>query len=242
MTVIAFQGLRGGTGASSLTAAFAWALSTLGEKVIAIDLSSDNLLRMHFNMPAAQSRGWLRAALDGLPWQQSALRYTPHLDFVPAGQLTASERMAFASEPARYSRPWAGQLAGLGADYPWILLDVPAGDTLWTRSMLALADRVLSVVEADANCHVRLHQQSFAPDTLLLLNRFSALSKAQQDLHQLWSDSLNNLIPVTVHRDEAVAESLLNKQPVGEYRPLSLAAESMITFANWALINLRKKA
>ncbi|MEI2266665.1 cellulose biosynthesis protein BcsQ [Erwinia sp. CGal63] len=242
MTVIALQGVRGGAGATSLTAAFAWALNRLGEQVIAIDLSADNLLRMHFNMAVGQPRGWLRTALDGLPWQQSALRYAPGLDFIPAGRINDDERMDFIRQPEKYSHLWTTQIEALKRLYPWILLDVPAGDTPWTRAMLALADRVLMVATPDANCHLRLHQQTFVPHSLFLLNQFSPVSKAQQDLHQLWVNSLKNFIPLTIHRDEAVAEALLNKQPLGEYRPHALAAEGMMTFANWALINLRERA
>lgn len=241
MAVIALQGARGGVGTTSLTAAFAWALNRLGEQVIAIDLSADNLLRMHFNMPVGQPRGWLRAAVDGQPWQQSALRYAPGLDFVPAGRLNDDERMDFIRQPEKYSHAWPAQTEALKRLYPWILLDVPAGDTPWTRAMLALADRVLVVVAPDANCHIRLHQQAFPHNSLFLLNQFSSVSKAQQDLHQLWVNSLKNFIPLTLHRDEAMAEALLNKQPLGEYRPHALAAEGMMTFANWALINLREK-
>lgn len=242
MAVIALQGVRGGAGTTSLTAAFAWALNQLGEQVIAIDLSADNLLRMHFNMAVGQSRGWLRAVFDQQPWQQSALRYAPGLDFIPAGRLNEDERMDFIRQPEKYSHAWAAQCEALKRLYPWILLDVPAGDTPWTRAMLALADRVLMVVTPDANCHTRLYQQTFLPDSLFLLNQFSPVSKAQQDLHQLWVNSLKNFIPLTLHRDEAIAEALLHKQPLGEYRPHALAAEGMMTFANWALINLRERA
>lgn len=34
-----------------------------------------------------------------------------------------------------------------------------------------------------------------------------------------------------------MAESLANKQPLGEYRHDSLAAEEMITLANWCLMH-----
>ena len=37
MAVIALQSVRGGAGATSLTAAFAWALHQLGEQAIAIE-------------------------------------------------------------------------------------------------------------------------------------------------------------------------------------------------------------
>lgn len=45
MPVIALQGIRGGIGTTSITAALAWALQQLGESVLVIDLSPDNLLR-----------------------------------------------------------------------------------------------------------------------------------------------------------------------------------------------------
>ncbi|WP_261641831.1 cellulose biosynthesis protein BcsQ [Erwinia mallotivora] len=241
MPVIAIQGLRGGAGATSLTAAFAWALSQLGEATIAVDFSADNLLGMHFNMPAGLSRGWLRAAVDQQPWQQSAMRYAPQLDFIPFGQLSDEEKMDFAARPLDFFSRWPAQLAELKQHYSWILLDIPAGDTPWTRTLLAGADRTISVIVPDANCHIRLHQQRFLPGTLHLINQFSPLNRARQDIHQLWLSSLHNLIPLTIHLDEAVAEALLNKQPLGEYRPLSLAAEGMMTLANWALINLRGK-
>ncbi|MDW8845117.1 cellulose biosynthesis protein BcsQ [Erwinia sp. MMLR14_017] len=239
MPVIALQGVRGGAGTTSLTAAFAWALQTQGESVVVVDLSPDNQLRLHFNTPATHPRGWLRAALDDQPWQQSALRYAAGLDFIPFGQINDRELLMFVSQPLAHSDHWAAHLAELRQAYRWILLDVPAGTTPWTRSLLTLADRVISVVVPDANCHIRLHQQRFAAGNLFLLNQYSPLINSQQDLHQLWLSTLDNLIPLSVHRDEAVAEALLNKQPFTEYRPQSLAAEEMMTFASWALINLR---
>lgn len=242
MPVIALQGVRGGAGTTSLTAAFAWALHTLEEPVAVVDLSPDNQLRLHFNTPSTHPRGWLRAALDDQPWQQSALRYAPGLDFVPFGEIDDRELMTFVSQPLAHGGLWAAHLAELRQTYRWILLDVPAGATPWTRSLLPLADRVISVLVPDANCHIRLHQQRFAAGNLFLLNQFFPLSKSQQDLHQLWLTTLDNLIPLSVHRDEAVAEALLNKQPFTEYRPQSLAAEEMMTFASWALINLHGSA
>lgn len=58
MPVIALQGLRGGMGTTSVTAALAWALQQLGESVLAIDFTPDNLLRLHFNTPFELTRGW----------------------------------------------------------------------------------------------------------------------------------------------------------------------------------------
>lgn len=51
---------------------------------------------------------------------------------------------------------------------------------------------------------------------------------------------MSGLLPVVIHRDEALAEALAVKQPLGEYRPESLAADEVLTLANWCLINLKR--
>lgn len=45
MAILGLQGIRGGVGTTSITAALAWALQLLGETVLAIDASPDNMLR-----------------------------------------------------------------------------------------------------------------------------------------------------------------------------------------------------
>ena len=75
-----------------------------------------------------------------------------------------------------------------------------------------------------------------------MVNQFSTASTLQQDLHHLWLHTLPRLLPLMIHRDEAVAEALAAKLPVGEYQPQSLAAEELLTLANWCLINLGTEA
>lgn len=116
-------------------------------------------------------------------------------------------------------------------------MDIPAGDSAFTRQALALADQTLILIHADASCHIRLHQQNLPAGCHFLLNQFSASSRLQQDLHQLWLQSLDSLLPIFIHRDEAMAEALAAKQPLGEYSAQSLAAEEVMTLANWCLIN-----
>jgi len=94
------------------------------------------------------------------------------------------------------------------------------------------------VLTLDANCQLRLHHARFPAHTLFLINQFNANSQLQQDLHQLWISSLKKLIPQVIHRDEALAEALMMKQPVGEYRPHALASEEINTLANWLLLHV----
>ena len=50
MAILGLQGVRGGTGTTSITAALAWALQLLGETVLVVDASPDNMLRFFFNV------------------------------------------------------------------------------------------------------------------------------------------------------------------------------------------------
>lgn len=56
-------------------------------------------------------------------------------------------------------------------------------------------------------------------------------------MYQVWLQSQRRLLPMVVHRDESMAECLASKQPLGEYRSDSLAAEEILTLANWCLLH-----
>ncbi|MGC6387040.1 cellulose biosynthesis protein BcsQ [Ewingella sp. S1.OA.A_B6] len=234
MSVIALQGIRGGTGTTSTTAALAWALSQLGEKVLAIDFSAANLLRLHFAMPYDSARGWTSAERAGLGWQHGAMRYNSRLDFLPFGQLPVREE-------AQVNCDWQSNLTQIHntAVYDWILLDVPSGDPLREAQAFSIADHVLILLHADSQSHVHLHQQSLPTNSHYLVNQFAPGSQLQQDILLLWQQSLPRLLPFILHRDEAMAESLAGKQPLGELHPHSQSAQDIITLANWCLIHLR---
>jgi cellulose biosynthesis protein BcsQ len=72
-----------------------------------------------------------------------------------------------------------------------------------------------------------------------LLNQFIPSSQLQQDILLLWQETLPVLIPVILHRDEAMAESLAAKQPAGEWNSNSKISREINTLANWFLLHLR---
>ncbi|MCL7652362.1 cellulose biosynthesis protein BcsQ [Klebsiella pneumoniae] len=247
MAILGLQGVRGGTGVTSITAALAWALQLLGESVLAIDASPGNLLRLFFYTDIPLRAGWARALchgrgggaralVDGRGWREGGLRYTQHIDLLPFGQLSAGER-----ENVDQLQPTLGAIAEavqqLQGQYRWLLLDLPAGYSPLTRGLLTLCDRSLVVVHPDANSHIRLHQQPLPANGDILINDLRVGSQLQEDLYQLWLESQPRILPVTIHRDEAMAECLAAKQPLGEYRQDSLAAEEVLTLANWCLIH-----
>ncbi|EEJ3396352.1 cellulose biosynthesis protein BcsQ [Salmonella enterica subsp. enterica] len=238
MAILGLQGVRGGVGTTSLTAALAWALQILGENVLVIDASPDNLLRMSFNVDFVHQGGWARSLLDGQDWRDAGLRYTSQLDLLPFGQLTAQER--------ENTQAWQETLGEIGSAiqalkasgrYSWILLDLPYGALPLTRQLVSLCDHTLAIAQVDANCHIRLHQQALPAGAYILINDLRIGSQLQDDLYQVWLQSQRRLLPIVIHRDEAMAECMASKQPLGEYRSDSLAAEEVLTLANWCLLH-----
>ncbi|EAW3207346.1 cellulose biosynthesis protein BcsQ [Salmonella enterica] len=238
MAILGLQGVRGGVGTTSLTAALAWTLQILGENVLVIDASPDNLLRMSFNVDFVHQGGWARSLLDGQDWRDAGLRYTSQLDLLPFGQLTAQER--------ENPQAWQETLGEIGSAiqalkasgrYSWILLDLPYGASPLTGQLVSLCDHTLAIAQVDANCHIRLHQQALPAGAHILINDLRIGSQLQDDLYQVWLQSQRRLLPIVIHRDEAMAECMASKQPLGEYRSDSLAAEEVLTLANWCLLH-----
>lgn len=71
----------------------------------------------------------------------------------------------------------------------------------------------------------------------ILINDLRIGSQLQDDLYEVWLQSQRRLLPIVIHRDEAMAECMASKQPLGEYRSDSLAAEEVLTLANWCLLH-----
>lgn len=238
MAVLGLQGVRGGVGTTSITAALGWALQLLGESVLVIDACPDNLLRLSFNVDFDHADGWARALLDGKDWRDAGLGYTSSIDILPFGRLTDDE---WENRHLLYEPP--GQLTTLlqalktQQRYQWVLVDLPHGCSPLARQFLEYCDHALAVVKPDTNCHVRLHQQRLPTGAHILINDLRIGSQLQDDLYQVWLQSQRNLMPVLIHRDEAMVECLAAKQPLGEYRSDSLAAEEILTLANWCLLH-----
>lgn len=238
MAILGLQGLRGGTGTTSIAAALGWALQMIGESVIVMDACPDNMLRYFFNTDIAHRDGWARALLDGKAWQDAGMRYTSQLDFLPFGQLSVTERV---NMPVL--SPTLGQAAEIvrtlqnQRPHHWVLIDLPHEITPWTQALAEACQHVLTVVNPDANAHIRLHQQALPKHGHLLINDLRIGSHIQDDIYRIWLQSQPRMLPVAIHRDEAMAECLAAKQPLGEYRSDSLAAEELITLANWCVMH-----
>ena len=212
--------VAGGMGTTSVTAALAWALQQLGESVLAIDFTPDNLLRLHFNTPFELARGWARAERDGGRWQEGALRYCENLDFLPFGRLECGGTAGSAAPVSATAGTLARQCAPTDRrrSAALILLDVPVGDGVLAQQALQLADSVFGAVEPRRQLPGTAPSAD-AAERLPFRSITTPASQLQQDLHQLWLQTLSGLLPVVIHRDEALAEALAVKQPLASTAP-----------------------
>lgn len=239
MAIIGLQGLRGGTGTTSITAALAWALQKLGESVLVIDASSDNMLRLFFDVKISRSEGWAHATLNNQNWQESGWRYTPNLDILPFGSLNSSEIQTAYSDPNLCDRfnEYVTILKN-SQRYKWILVDLPALFPGMSPSWMKNIDNRIVVAQPDSNGLLRVSQRLPDEESYLLVNGLQTGSQLQDDIYQVWLFTQQKMIPVVFHADEAMAESCAMKKPVGEYSPHALTAEEATTLANWCLANL----
>nr|WP_178117944.1 cellulose biosynthesis protein BcsQ [Pseudomonas sp. R5(2019)] len=234
---MSLRGVRGGVGTSSVLAAVGYALHTLGERVLMVDMCPENLLRLHFNLVASEKLGWARAMLDGDHWHAQAWSLAPTLDLLPYGGLSWQESMRIEQQLLDNPKLWARRQASLTAHYDWVLFDLP--QRLPGHATIGPCLFPIRVIEADAACHVLMLQEGgTAP---LLVNRFDPGSQLQRDLLLIWRKHLaSRLLPFTVHSDEALREALAFKQPVGQYAPSSLSAQDALSLATWCLTRRRE--
>lgn len=237
MPVIALQGIRGGTGVTSVAAGLAWALQHLKESVLLIDLSADNLLRLHFGMSFEQAQGWARSHQDRQPWQDSIFSYNELVSVLPFGKITQVERINLEDDIQNESDFWKKNIEMIFADrgHRWVLIDLPADNTLLTQQGLERADTIFILLNPDMNSHVRLHQQKIPEGSYFLMNQYSSTKPLQKDLSVLWQQLLTNFLPIVLHSDEAAAEAFAIKKPIGEYSLQSLVAKDIAELASWCL-------
>lgn len=234
MTSIGLYGLRGGVGVSSLLAALGYALHTLGERVLLIDMCPENLLRLHFNLPWPEQTGWAHALMAGSAWQEQAWRLKENLALLPYGRLDAAEQHAVEQKLLLEPELWSQRQASLADHFDWLLFDLP--QRLPGHSRIGHCDLAIQVAQPDAACHALLQQQPAATDARLLVNCYDPGKQLQRDLMLLWRDRYSQrLLPLTVHADAAMPEALAHKMPIGRYAAASQAAQNALSLATWCL-------
>ncbi|RII77131.1 cellulose biosynthesis protein BcsQ [Pseudomonas monteilii] len=226
MTSLALHGVRGGLGRSALLAALGYALQSVGERVLLIDLCPSNLLGLHFNLPLDTSEGWALAEREGRPYSDAVYEVLDGLHLLPFGHLPGSAR-----QPVPDAQVWRARQAELAEHFDWLLFDLPQWQADTAGNGIETDVRVL-VAEAEMASHLLLGRRPVECYDMLLVNRYDAASRLQSDLLMVWRDLFRDRLPIqVVHRDEAFLEALACKAPLGLYAPQSLACRDVQSLA-----------
>jgi cellulose synthase operon protein YhjQ len=248
---VAIIGAAGGAGVTTVAAHLAAGLAASARPVLAFDANPDNLMRLHLGMAWDDPRGFAQALAGGTDWHEAAYQSAGGVDFVPFGDLSSDAELSrladYMTAHPHWLRSAMGTLA-LPAD-TIVVCDCPRLPSPFSAQVLAMADLVLVVMEADPVSYAvatrmvtRANGPGRAP-ALLLLNQFEPARALHRDISVLLRTAFRpTLSPVTIHRDAHVGEALGCKQTVFEFAPPSQAAHEFAALSTWVLARLGREA
>ncbi len=252
MPLIAFASPKGGVGKTTLAAHVAALLAQRGHRVLALDLDSQNALRLQFSLPLRDEAGFLGEITHRPLWRQAAVETGYGLRLLPYGSvdpLAALETtQALHADPELLAGPVREMLADPGQV---VILDSPPGPTPAMSAVLPLVDLLVVVLLADAASAAQI--PVIASNRWLGRGRLAARAgeKAVVVLNQVDLDAplgsavfdgaaeaLGTRLVGAVCRDEAVAEALADKRMLLDARD-GPAAEDLRAVADAIAARLR---
>lgn len=232
MQIATFQGVREGAGTSSIVAMLADALHRQGEHVLVVDASPMDTLRLFFGVPLDDRRGWAAALSREEAWHEQAYRVDAGLDLLPYGRngLTSDGRNIPAETGGDF---WGRTVHQLQDACSWLLFDLPAGRTPY-QDLQAHAHLDIRVAAVDAGCHLRLAQTALPDSAWRLASMYDPTRTLCRDILQEWRATTDwRMVPLSMHRDEAVHEALAGKTTVQLLHPQSMGARDANSLATW---------
>jgi len=220
---------KGGVGKTTLTSNLAYALTQLGENVIAVDanLTTPNL-GMHFGMHLAPRT--LQDVLKGNIKVERAMYNHPYgFRFIPASISTNDLEGVDVGKLQNVTLGLTGK-----ADY--VLMDCAAGLGREATSAVAAADELLIVTNPD------LPSVADALKTAEVARRMNkniigvVVNRSTGGRHELGINAIKELLELPViaqiPEDRLVAESISAKRPIMEYASDSPAAVEILKLAS----------
>lgn len=244
MEITAFISGKGGVGKTTLTANVAIALAQRGKRVLAIDLDPQNALGVHLGLDADDFSGHSRDGLGESAFFQSPFGVT----FIPFGLLRDQDLQEFEADLLAHPH-WLHQgiIALREQSFDHVLIDTPPGPGVFLQQALLAAQRAFVVVLADAASfatvpgilalvreYTREHAQFNGVN--VLLNQVSHRGRLGHQVRSALMATYGHImLPVAVHRDPMVTESLAYERPVLQYDPSCEASLEIHHIADWLL-------
>ncbi|WP_424085988.1 cellulose biosynthesis protein BcsQ [Pseudomonas sp.] len=215
--VVVVVSVKGGVGRSTLAAAIASGLQRQGRPALALDLDPQNALRHHLclglDMPGVGA-----SSLQNESWEALPERGFAGCRLVAFGA-TDHEQQQSLNRWLGEDAQWLGKrLASLklnGQDS--VIIDVPAGNTVYLSQAMSVADAVLVVVQPDVPSFSTLDQmdgllapylqRQKPPQRFYVINQLDATHRFSLDMADVFKTRLGGALLGTVHRDSAFSEA-----------------------------------
>lgn len=215
--VVVVVSVKGGVGRSTLTAAIASGLQREGRAALALDLDPQNALRHHLclgvDMPGVGATSLLNESWEALPERGFA-----GCRLVAFGGTDHEQQQSLNRWLGQDSEWLSKRLAGLKLnDQDTVIIDVPAGNTVYLRQAMSVADAVLVVVQSDVASFSTLDQMDSVlapyfkrekpPQRFYVINQLDAAHRFSLDMAAVFNTRLGTALLGTVHRDPAFSEA-----------------------------------
>lgn len=231
MSCICIVSPKGGVGKTTLAANLALALQQFGLKVSAVDLDSQNALRLQFGIPLSQHGGIVKLASSGADWKSALVEIDNGISLLPFGASTRPERQRFNTEITQTDLLSRNLGAIAGEPGAVLVADLPPGDSAALQALEALSPIYCVVLMPDsASLSVlpELESGDLLPPgayshCFYILNQLDLRHHLAQDISQYLRQRLGPKLLGSVHRDQAIPEALAAQQSLRLYSPGSAA-------------------
>ena len=228
--------LAGGVGKTSLVATLGRALSSMGEKVLLTDTTSQGLLPFYFG--ASELHAGVVRTFSPPTGSTDAPIHLVSYDF------TARERDALQDDSEAHDDIFEDLLVNSQRAHR-VLMDLNAGCGWMVARMAWMKPTVLIPLAADMNSVISLNsvERSFSGlkdaegkplQPVYLLNQFDASLPLHLDVREVLKQQLGDrLLPFVVRRAAAVSEALAEGMTIVDYDPESEVTRDYMGVAEW---------
>lgn len=237
MKCVLVSGLSGGVGGTTVAANLAAALQSMGQATCCVDLDSANVLGLHFGVDPLAMDGWAaRLAANGSPGD-AAFMAADGRRVLPFGGDAEAEPDAILALVEGLARS-----PELNGQCRWLIVDVPY--RLGSRAPALLqalgqfSDFELRVVDTSPSIYARLRRPGgdrlLPASAALLVNRVAPELKLASDMLLVYKHEYRQqMVPLHIHQDPSLPESLACLNAVMAYSPFSQAAADFRSLAIW---------
>lgn len=237
--LIAVVSPQGGTGRTTITANLSAALQKAGHSVVALDLDPQNTLQHHFREryhPAAEPPGISRPETN---WRSCVQSTECGAMLLPFGSVDDTQRDALEAK-LRKDASWLRE--NLDAMHfardTVVVMDLPAGSSVYLRQALSVATMAVIVSLAEASSYIALspfeltiaHYTDDQPGFIgvgHVLNQLDEARSLNRDIAKVLQESIGDALLAAVPYDPSIAESLAYHRNAYFHSPESVGCAAL---------------